>query len=308
MDTQELVKLVVSAYAKKHGISEEQAKILLEPILRDRNRLEELYQTLKEAAVIGETMSSLPEDVKPIASKLINEHYAEEEDDLLTIIREMRKLAMQLKIIDYVLGSTLGSTKRPEEDEYLRRIIEENEKLRRENEELKKKIAEIINMITEAKKKKEMEELRNSMEQLRQQIQTLKTAVEMKLSQTKNPETVRSELDMLSASLRRFLEIQNMLKQLGAINEAQKIPEELLEKIKNPPSSGEGIKVWLEALDKILKLAQIASSRKNTQQSTSTSPIIREERKTKEEEEFEPIKKEEEKEEEPEAIIIGAEK
>ena len=108
--------------------------------------------------------------------------------------------------------------------------------------------------------------------------------------------------------LQRFLKIQNMLKQLGAINEAQKIPEELLEKIKNPPSSGEGIKVWLEALDKILKLAQIASSRKNTQQSTSTSPIIREERKTKEEEEFEPIKKEEEKEEEPEAIIIGAEK
>ncbi len=308
LDTQELIKLVVSAYAKKHGISEEQAKILLEPILRDRNRLEELYQTLKEAAVIGETMSSLPEDVKPVASRLINEHFMGEEDDLITLLKEMKKLALQLKIIEYVLGSTLGPQRRPEEDEYLRRIIEENEKLRRENEELKKKITEILNLISEAKKKKEMEELRSSMEQLRQQIQILKSSIETKLSQTKNPEAVRSELDILASTLRRFIEIQNMLKQLGAINEAQKIPEELLEKIKNPPSSGEGLKVWLEALDKILKLAQIASRKNTLQQPVSSIPtIIKEEEKT--EEEFVPIKKEEkkEKEEEPEAIIVGAE-
>jgi len=305
---QELVKLVVSAYAKKHGISEEQAKILLEPILRDRNRLEELYQTLKEAAVIGETMSALPDDVKPIASKLISNHFSEDDDDLITMIKEMKKLALQLKIIEYVLGSTLGPTKKPEEDEYLRRIIEENERLRRENEELKKKITEILNFLSEAKKRKEMDELRNTMEQLRQQIQMLKSVVETKLSQTKNPEAVKSELDILATTLRRFLEIQNMLKQLGAISEAQKIPEELLEKIKNPPSSGEGIKVWLEALDKILKLAQIASRKNTIQQPVSSIPtIIKEE--TSEEEEFEPIKKEEkEKKEEIEAIIVGAEK
>lgn len=262
MELENLVKLVVSAYAKRHGISEEQAMALLEPILNDRSKLEELYRTLKEAEILGETFSNIPDEVKPIASRLIDSHLSSDDDDMLSILREARKLAIQLKIIDYVLGTTMGNN-RSENDEIIRKIIEENERLRRENEELKKSIEKIISMFEEQKKKSEMEELRSQISTLAQQIASIKKDIEVKLA-TGNTVGVKNELDTLVNTLEKFIRINEMLKKLGAVNEAQNIPKELLEKIKNPPSSEEGIKVWLEALDKIIRLAQFASRGKNT--------------------------------------------
>ena len=270
MELDNLVKLVVSAYAKKHGISEEQAMALLEPILNDRNKLEELYRTLKEAEILGETFSNIPDEVKPIASRLIDTQITGEDDDMLSILREARKLAVQLKVIDYVLGTTLGSSRR-EDDEIIKKIIEENERLRRENEELKRSIERIMSYFEEQKKKSELEELRNQIGALAQRIESIKSDIELKLA-TGNTQAVKNELDELANTLEKFVRINDMLKRLGAINEAQNIPKELLEKIRNPPINEEGIKVWLDALDRIIKLAQMAGKGKNSSTIQVTPP------------------------------------
>lgn len=271
MELDNLVKLVVQAYAKKHNISEEQALALLEPILNDRNKLEELYRTLKEAEILGETFNNIPDEVKPIASRLIDTHLTGEDDDMLSIIKEARKLAIQLKIIDYVLGTTLGGNKR-EEDEIIRRIIEENERLRRENEELKKSLEKIMSYLEEQKKKSELEALRSQINELAQRIESIKRDIQVKIA-TGNTQAVKNELDELANTLEKFVRINDMLKRLGAINEAQNIPRELLEKIRNPPSNGEGIKVWLDALDRIIKLAQMASKGKNSNIAPAPAPV-----------------------------------
>lgn len=312
MELENLVKLVVSAYAKKHGISEEQAMALLEPILNDRSKLEELYRTLKEAEILGETFSNIPDEVKPIASRLIDNHLSSDDDDMLSILREARKLAIQLKIIDYVLGTTMGSNKN-ENDEIIRKIIEENERLRRENEELKKSIERIINMFEEQRKRNEMEELRSQISTLAQQISSIKNDIEAKLAMG-NTNAVKNELDTLVNTLEKFIRINEMLKKLGAVNEVHNIPKELLEKIKNPPSNEEGIKVWLDTLDRIIKLAQFASRGKNTgnviqqpiQTSTTSKEVI-----VEKQQEFKPIETlplpKQEKKSEFEPIIISGE-
>ena len=182
-----IAELLISAYAKKYGISEEEAKRALTPILSDENKLERFRKLLAELGQTADTLNSLPDEVKPVAASiLMGDVLGRQDDD----IRELRKLMREALIIRMVLSSAFS----------------DSEPLKDLNNKLKEISNEVSKLKEYIEKKKEIAERKKLMKVLKILDERIRD-VENKIKEGAGTNELKKEISRIKADINRMVDI-----------------------------------------------------------------------------------------------------
>lgn len=317
----QIVETVVKAYARKYGISEDRAREILAPILAKRDKVEEMAKLLNELQTVAGVLGEMPDEIRPMASTMIMKEFIGDEDDLKSIIREARKMALQLKMIDTILKTTLGEPvaqqqqqQNIESNPLIEQLRRENEELRRQNEELRARIEELLKRFEEEERKRKEEEVRRRLIILRKKLRNIEENIMKSIEELKNRPVQQGpppedQLEQLSRLINNYTKIHNAIVKLSNLVAGKPVPEV-------PKESSEGGKIdWVEVLR---LLRDIATSRHPfpeqprpggiipTTVTAAPKPVAK--AKPRIEEEFKPLPENiggEEKEVESKAIVVG---
>lgn len=175
--------------AKKKGIQEEEAKLLLES-LKTQDDFDEIKQSLTAIADVGEIITHFPSNIQPLAVPLLAQ--------TMQSSSRAEKIAENIALISAAIKAAYSDDGT--------KLIEE---LRKEIQELK-----------EEKIRKEQEEMLKQVEQTFQSVTDYIKALERKIEQLESQEK-RDELDELESYLDRVEKTKEKLKRLGLIKEKE---------------------------------------------------------------------------------------
>lgn len=162
MDLDLMKQALIKKYARVKGISEEEAKSLLEPIMGDKDKIQELLDVLQLIDSIETKPNSISDEIKEVIKskaliKLGEKTIEDEEDDIEEIIKKAMKWKKQLDLVEKILG---GSSEDP-------RIIALEQKFN----DLKESLNSLVNLLRNKEENEVTKEIVNSIKALNENIQ-----------------------------------------------------------------------------------------------------------------------------------------
>ena len=183
-------ELLVKVLAKRKGIPEDEAKLLLESLKREDD-FDEIKQSLAAIADMGEVVGRFPSNVQPLAIPLFAQ-------TLWGGSSRAEKIAENVALITAAIKAAYG-------DDGANKLIED---LRKEIQELK-----------EDKLKREQEEMLKRVEETFQSVTDYIRALERKIEQLEGGKERRDELEALEEYLEKLEKTKEKLKKLGLLKE-----------------------------------------------------------------------------------------
>jgi len=201
-----LEEMLVKVLAKRKGIPEEEAKLLLES-MKDDDEYEELKKTLATVADVGAVMQNMPPTIQPLAAPLITQTLMSAGGGS----SKAAKIAENVALISAAIRAAYGDDGNKDEHflEIIRELKEEikelkEEKMKREQEQLVQQITDTISAISEY-----MKALEDRIAQIEE-------------SKNKTPvEKQKDEIDLIEEYLEKLEKTKEKLKKLGLIKEAE---------------------------------------------------------------------------------------
>jgi len=185
----------VRAIAKRKGIPEEEAKLLLDSI-KDTDEFDEIKDSFITLADMGEALQKFPESAQPYALPLMAEVFKRGGGGSSKI----EKIAENAAIISAAMRAAYS-------DDGAAKLIED---LRKEIQELK-----------EEKLKKEQEEMVNAFKDSLDSITDYIRALENQIAQIREEKHAKDDLDALDEYLEKAKRAKEKLKALGLIKEKE---------------------------------------------------------------------------------------
>jgi len=201
-----LVDAIVNAYATAKGIPVEQARSIVEPLLSRSEYRNDLEKFLRDLGLLSDVLSRIPPESREVVTKAVLDKMAYEDDDEGFNINSIRKLALELGVINTILKSVFGNN----DSEH-----PEVKALRERNEALEKEIKELKEMLM----KKEIEErerkLMETIENLRKEIERVKEDINNVKNIPTDNTPKKSALEELSDMVDRLEKELSALEKLG---------------------------------------------------------------------------------------------
>jgi len=131
-------RVIVSAYARKMNIPEDEARKILAPLLSRKDKIREFKELLDKIGMAGEVLAGIPDDARGIAASVMFKDLVAGEEGEEISLKDIRKLALQIALIRETLKAVYGGEEKEIPDEVIKSISD----LRREIAELHKKFEE----------------------------------------------------------------------------------------------------------------------------------------------------------------------
>ena len=191
-----LTEALINAYAKAKGISVEEARAILEPMLRKPEYKDELTKFLNEIGLLGDVLTRVPPESREVITKAVIEKSTyDEEDDTESMIKELRKLGIQMAAINAIMSNAFKSNSNNSENMNNPMLDE----LRKQNELLQKQIQELKEELRKKEEEEKYKAIMGTIEKLNNKIAELSKTVE---EIRKNPnipiEEKKSAIEQLS--------------------------------------------------------------------------------------------------------------
>lgn len=309
MSLEHVKELLIRTYARKYGVSEEQAREILAPLLSRTDKIESLVKLVEELQLAGGALAEIPDEARPIASKILMKELLDENDDLKSLIRDIKRLAVEVKILDTVFKTVFGGSQDmlygTANNPLLEELRRQNEELKRENEELKRRLLEIMDMVKEKEREQREKELFDKISQLSSRMSELENKMIKQIEEyLRNPNSQQDPaqiLNQFSAFLETYRRLQETLNSILNMNKREEASRELLEKVSQGRGGGTGVN-WVEVLKLLVELAKTRQGGAvpfNIQQQVPLQQLPKSEQtqpqaeEAVEEEEFTPIPEEE---------------
>lgn len=196
-----LEETLVKVIAKRKGIPEEEAKLLLES-MKDDDEYEELKKTLATIADVGAVMQNMPPTIQPLAAPLITQTLMSGGNSS----SKAAKIAENVALISAAIRAAYGDDGKDHYLEIIKELKEEikelkEEKAKKEQEQLVQQITDTISAISEY-----MKALENRIAQ-----------IEESKSNTKQ----KDEIELIEEYLEKLEKTKEKLKKLGLIKEKE---------------------------------------------------------------------------------------
>jgi len=184
----------VKVLAKKKGIPEDEAKLLLESI-KESDDYGEIKESLVAIADMGEVVGRLPNGIQPLAVPLIGQAMWSGGSS------KAEKIAENVALISAAIRAAYGT------DDGAAKLIED---LRKEIQELK-----------EEKLRKEQEEMLSAFKDSLDNVTDYIRALENQIAQIREEKHAKDDLDALDEYLEKAKRTKEKLKALGLIKEKE---------------------------------------------------------------------------------------
>lgn len=204
-----VIDALVNAYAMAKGVSVEQARSIIEPLLTRPEYKNDLEKFLRDVGLMGDVLSKVPPESREAITKAIVDKMAEEEEDEGINVKAIKKMAIEIAMVNAILNAALGGTNNGKTSPELEMLRERNEQLERELREIKELLRQKEEEEKERRLRETIKELKDEIKNIREEIVSIKNNPNIE------PEVKKSAIEKLAELADQLEKEMEILGKLG---------------------------------------------------------------------------------------------